>query len=98
MSHNADTSGTISPIQDGTFRAAQDSDSTAVELGLASMEKAELEAENLLVDWDGPDDVASPVNWPARSRWAHIIMISILGLVTYAHPLPSSQRITLRSN
>jgi len=68
--------------------AAQDSDNTALESGLGSVGKPELEAESLVVDWDGPDDVANPINWPSHSRWAQIIMISVLGLVTYvASPL-----------
>lgn len=39
------------------------------------------EADTKIVDWDGPDDPANPLNWPSRKRWAHIIMVSLLGLV-----------------
>jgi hypothetical protein len=56
-------------------------------------------ADTNIVDWDGPDDAANPVNWPSRKRWAHVIIVSILALVTYAflvdglvtyHPLTRS--------
>ncbi|KAI8933003.1 hypothetical protein NX059_009652 [Plenodomus lindquistii] len=51
----------------------------------ASLEAAvprESEVESaLLVDWEGPDDEANPINWPSRKRWAHIIIVAILGLI-----------------
>lgn len=34
-----------------------------------------------LVDWDGPNDAANPMNWPNRKRWAHIITVAVLGLI-----------------
>lgn len=34
-----------------------------------------------IVDWDGPNDAANPINWPSRKRWAQIITVAILGLV-----------------
>ncbi|KAI5196060.1 MFS general substrate transporter [Aureobasidium subglaciale] len=34
-----------------------------------------------LVDWDGPDDTANPLNWAKGKRWAHIVMVAILGLI-----------------
>ena len=34
-----------------------------------------------IVDWDGPNDAANPMNWPGRKRWAHIITVAILGLI-----------------
>jgi len=34
-----------------------------------------------IVDWDGPNDAADPINWPSRKRWAHIITVAILGLI-----------------
>ena len=39
------------------------------------------DATTNVVDWDGPDDAANPVNWPSRKRWAHIITVAILGLI-----------------
>lgn len=35
-----------------------------------------------IVDWDGENDAANPLNWPNGRRWAHAIMVSILALVT----------------
>jgi hypothetical protein len=34
-----------------------------------------------VVYWDRPDDEANPINWPSRKRWAHIIMVALLGLI-----------------
>ena len=34
-----------------------------------------------IVDWDGPNDVVAPINWSRSKRWAHIIIVAILGLV-----------------
>ncbi|KAL8734067.1 MAG: hypothetical protein Q9181_003351 [Wetmoreana brouardii] len=34
-----------------------------------------------IVDWDGADDAANPINWSSRKRWAHIITVAILALV-----------------
>jgi hypothetical protein len=34
-----------------------------------------------IVDWDGPNDAANPMNWTKGKRWAHIIMVAILGLI-----------------
>jgi hypothetical protein len=65
MSHSIGSDEAILPIQDGSSATAQDSDNIALELDLADIEKPELQADSLLVDWDGPDDVSNPVNWPA---------------------------------
>ena len=34
-----------------------------------------------IVDWDGSSDIAAPINWSRSKRWAHIIIVAILGLV-----------------
>jgi hypothetical protein len=39
-------------------------------------------ADANIVDWDAPDDAANPRNWPSRKRWAHVVLISILALIT----------------
>lgn len=40
--------------------------------------------ETEIVDWDGDDDPTNPRNWPGSKRWAHVVVISILALITYA--------------
>lgn len=35
------------------------------------------------VSWDGDDDPAKPVNWKLSLRWGHIVLVSLLTLVTY---------------
>ncbi len=71
--------------QDGSSGILQYSGDGGLESGLNSAENTKLDVgvDDFTVDWESPDDIANPINWPARRRWAHIIMISILGLVTY---------------
>ncbi|KAF4311535.1 Major facilitator superfamily [Botryosphaeria dothidea] len=33
-----------------------------------------------LVDWDGPDDLTNPMNWPYSKRLGHVVMASITSL------------------
>ncbi|KAL2047714.1 hypothetical protein N7G274_000756 [Stereocaulon virgatum] len=33
-----------------------------------------------IVDWDGLNDAANPVNWSSYKTWAHINTVAILGL------------------
>ena len=35
-----------------------------------------------IVDWEGADDPAKPLNWPARKKWKNIMVISSLTLLT----------------
>jgi hypothetical protein len=51
------------------------------------LEKGNLEnrtyPETDVVDWDGEDDPTNPRNWSEPKRWAHVVTISILALITY---------------
>lgn len=50
------------------------------------LEKGSMEDSVLLktevVDWDGDDDPTNPRNWPESKRWAHVVIVSILALIT----------------
>ncbi|KAK9312868.1 major facilitator superfamily domain-containing protein [Lipomyces starkeyi] len=35
-----------------------------------------------IIDWDGPDDPEMAVNWPAKKKWATVILLSTLTLLT----------------
>ncbi|KAI9726672.1 MAG: hypothetical protein M1834_008937 [Cirrosporium novae-zelandiae] len=35
-----------------------------------------------IVDWDGLNDPEKAINWPAKKKWANIILVSILSLLT----------------
>ena len=48
----------------------------------AQSPKDETERDANIVDWDGPDDPASPPNWPDKDKWLNISVLSILTLVT----------------
>ncbi|KAI0900128.1 MFS general substrate transporter [Annulohypoxylon nitens] len=40
-----------------------------------------------IVDWDGPNDLENPMNWPDSKKWINISIVSIITIVT---PLGSS--------
>ncbi|KAL9091785.1 MAG: hypothetical protein Q9159_001300 [Coniocarpon cinnabarinum] len=44
-------------------------------------------SESNIVDWDGPDDVENPMNWPQGKRMASI---SLASAITFITPLASS--------
>ncbi|KAL3466174.1 major facilitator superfamily domain-containing protein [Aspergillus heterothallicus] len=46
----------------------------------------ESKPEATLVDWDGFYDRANPRNWPMHKKWAHIVILSILALITNMAP------------
>jgi hypothetical protein len=64
------------------FIHASDSTSmTPKELEKGSVEDSSL-PQTEIVDWDGEDDPTNPRNWPKSKRWAHVVIISILALIT----------------
>ncbi|KAL2855324.1 putative MFS transporter [Aspergillus pseudoustus] len=46
----------------------------------------ESKPDTTLVDWDGDCDPTNPRNWPRHKKWAHIIILSILALITNMAP------------
>jgi hypothetical protein len=34
------------------------------------------------IGWDGPDDPANPMNWPDNKKWATVILISLMTILT----------------
>lgn len=40
-----------------------------------------------VVDWDGDDDPANPLNWPSRQKGVNILLLSCLTFVTSVTPL-----------
>jgi multidrug resistance protein len=40
-----------------------------------------------IVDWDGPEDIARPVNWPKKRKWMNVTSVAFL---TFLTPLASS--------
>jgi hypothetical protein len=61
----------------------ESSSETALETGMAAIDESKpVEHDANIVDWDGPGDPANPVNWPGSKRWAHVVIVSLLGLVT----------------
>ncbi|KAL4922347.1 putative MFS transporter [Aspergillus aurantiobrunneus] len=58
--------------------------SATSQLGHGSLGKSEQETDP--VDWDGSSDPTNPQNWPNYKKWAHIVIISILALITNMAP------------
>lgn len=48
---------------------------------------ADIQQDPNLVNWDGEDDPANPMNWPEAMKWRNIALLSFTTLVT---PLASS--------
>jgi hypothetical protein len=42
----------------------------------------EIEQDQNVVDWDGPDDPENPLNWSSGKKWANIVTISSITLIT----------------
>ena len=55
----------------------------------AALSDKDEDATATLVDWDGPNDAANPVNWSSRKRWTHILTVAILGLIPYVYSMES---------
>jgi len=36
-----------------------------------------------LVDWDGPDDPANPMNWTEHKKWKTVTVVSCISWVVY---------------
>ena len=36
-----------------------------------------------LVDWDGPNDPANPMNWSSKLRVGHVVIISSITLIVF---------------
>ena len=36
-----------------------------------------------IVDWDGPDDPANPINWSEKLKWGNVAVISSITFLTY---------------
>ena len=41
-----------------------------------------------IVDWDGPDDTANPLNWTFGKKWLNMGLISAITLLTYVRHCP----------
>lgn len=53
---------------------------------LSNLSQAEegRETDPNIVDWDGPDDPTNPLNWPAKKRWAIVVNLSVLTIISPA--------------
>jgi hypothetical protein len=42
-----------------------------------------------IIDWDGPDDTANPMNWTFGKKWLNMGLVSAITLLTYAKYCPN---------
>ncbi|KAK2464067.1 hypothetical protein APHAL10511_003897 [Amanita phalloides] len=55
-------------------------------------------SDELIVDWDGPEDPANPLNWTNKRKWAVTIIISsfaFIDLVSSSMAAPAAQQIAI---
>lgn len=76
--------------------AEEDLEKTAAGLTEEDLEKGDGSASNgngsaeekkdpNMVDWDGPDDSANPMNWPPRKKWSLVAVLSAITFTTWVH-------------
>jgi hypothetical protein len=53
--------------------------------GDSSEEDGEQRDANM-VDWDGPQDMGNPQNWPEKKKWTVVAVLAVMTFVTYVHP------------
>lgn len=49
--------------------------------GIPPTEKP-IEHDPNIVDWDGPDDVENPQNWPLRKKFVSVAIVSFITLLS----------------
>ncbi|KAL6301413.1 MFS polyamine transporter [Sparassis latifolia] len=90
-----------SPFNTSTLPLAEDSQSidqkkqgdsnrcsnALLEKRAADANTVEDNPETIVVDWDGPDDLANPRNWSKRRKWAAALTVSAF---TFISPVSSS--------
>lgn len=46
-------------------------------------DSAQTPADPNVIDWDGPNDPANPLNWSQSVRLGHVALISLITLIAY---------------
>ncbi|KAK5108074.1 hypothetical protein LTR62_008791 [Meristemomyces frigidus] len=67
--------------------SVRDGDGDVEKAGIQTTEEEQEPRDPNIVDWDGPDDLANPLNWKQTKKWSNIFVLSALTLLT---PLASS--------
>ena len=90
----------MSSMSDAPPKASSDLEKETVETDLeagirsSSSSKKEEDTQQAgsdpnIVDWDGPDDPANPMNWSEKLKWGNVAVISSITFLTYVHLLHS---------
>ena len=45
------------------------------------VDSAQSKTNSNVVDWDGPNDAANPLNWSKSIRIGHVVLVSIITLI-----------------
>jgi hypothetical protein len=65
---------------DNTMKALSDHSPTPTEHDSPTVSKVDEKPNHGVVDFEGPDDVENPRNWPSSKKNLHVIMISLFTL------------------
>lgn len=72
--------------------AAADPEGKEQDFGYRGTTEDQLNPDPNVVDWDGPDDPANPLNWSKFKRNLHVIIVSIFTLYASVVPFLHAQR------
>jgi hypothetical protein len=53
------------------------------------------DSNTIIVDWDGENDPANPMNWPKAKRISQAVLVSAITMVTLVSPLRVSVDLQL---
>ncbi|KAL2052844.1 hypothetical protein ABVK25_006783 [Lepraria finkii] len=98
LSSTTPEAGNMSSMSDAPPKASPDLEKetmeTDLEVGTRSSSSSNKEEDTQqagsdpnIVDWDGPDDPANPMNWSEKLKWGNVAVISS---ITFLTPLASS--------
>ena len=48
-----------------------------------SSQRQDEKSDSDLVDWDGPNDPANPMNWPLKTKSTNCVIIAFYTFITY---------------
>lgn len=68
--------------QEAGSEAGCDIAEAPVKGGREEIQRQDENEDPTLVDWDGPDDPAKPVNWSLTLKWTNCVIISIYTFIT----------------
>ena len=76
-------SSSITNIKGATLQWPESPKSMAASSYATTVSENEKEKqEPVIVDFDGPDDLENPKNWPEMKKWVNIVVLSFLTIIS----------------